>query len=59
MTIEIKIDCDASGCHNSTILADYTEKEVMFIGWFNDPVTEGQHYCPKCWRKVKKEFGFT
>jgi len=59
MTIEIRVSCDASGCHNSREIDDYTDNDVEHAGFHSHPYDGEQHYCRNCWPIVKKEFNPT
>lgn len=55
MTIKIKVECDARGCHNETEVRDNYDTDIEAEGWTVDPNDGYTHYCPSCWPEVKKE----
>ncbi len=55
MTIEIKIECDASNCFSEKEIEEDDIDRVENAGWHHHPDDETQHYCPVCWPVIKKE----
>lgn len=54
MTIEITVKCDGDHCFNDREIEADTDAQVERIGWVKDH-KYGGHYCPACWKTVKKE----
>jgi len=55
MTITTTIQCDAFSCSREHELNDDSDGAIESSGWVTDPRYGHQHYCPKCWPKVKQE----
>lgn len=55
MTVRITVLCDARGCSREVEIDYDSDKYITRLGWHLDPLSDGQHYCPKCWPKVEKE----
>jgi len=55
MTIQVEVQCDADGCHNSVEIEGTYDSDVTREGWHVHPNDGYQHYCPACWPKVKAE----
>jgi hypothetical protein len=57
MTIKSQVRCDGLGCTDELEVEqwDYPESDLRFADWHEDPDDPSQHYCPRCWDKVKQE----
>jgi len=57
MSIEVTISCDALECFAELRVDDVDEVEhqISWSKWEHDPDVYGQHYCPKCWKKILQE----
>lgn len=59
MSIIIRIECDAPGCHRSTEINDYTDRCIAAAGYHPHPIEEDVFFCSECWpdAKLKTERG--
>lgn len=55
MTVIIKVECDADGCHATKEINDNHPSDIDGNGWRHHPYDSYQHYCPSCWPIVEKE----